>query len=303
MSATVEERTTEETQAAETQETQTQETETQTTETQEADAAKTTEPEKVEIGAEELRKMQQAQADYKGLEEKFTRLKGVAGRQSKEIAAGKAAQPEEGEEKPEPRKTRRRPAEFKPDEEGRVTYRGVEMELAEAEMRRDDDEERRNITARLDADDKRRKDDESAQLAQDEENATLKVRKQVVDVGVQSAMATLKIEDEETAAVAEFMVDSMLRATAAERKTPFETMDADGLTAMLTEEVVPAMERILSFRHREQTKENEDYRTSHPGKTGGAPGVPVDKLPSQMTEEERLKFYEAKSAEHAGGAT
>jgi hypothetical protein len=247
--------------------------------------------------------MQQAQTNYEDLQKEHARLKGVAGRQAKEIAAGKAAEPGDGEAPPEPRVTRRRPAEFTIDDEGMTTYRGVRMEVAEAEMRRDDDQERRSLKAWQDAEDQRREDAEAAQLARAEADATHKVRQEVAEVGVKTAMAVLKIEDEPTADVAGFMVDAMLRATAAERNTPLEALDGDALSAILKDDVLPAVEMILGFRHRAQAEDNQQHRAAHPGQTGGTPGVPGPKLPSEMTEAERMRAFEQVSQKYDGSAT
>lgn len=258
------------------------------------DGDSTPEPEQVTISAENLRELERVRKEWE-------RTKPVLGKQAEEITRLKE---EKGEVEPEPapRRTRTTPAKLTADEDGMVTYDGRRMEIEHAEELRSRDERLRGVEARLDADDQRREGADKAQRERAQQKADMEVRQSVADTYTKAGVDFLKVGDEKVAAAASKHVEAHLWVEAAERGVPLEDLTPDELLD-ITKAATAETELMLGYRHREQDADNDKYRTDHPGKTAGAPGVPTDRLPKDMTPEEKLRAFEAVSQAHSTGAT
>jgi len=277
MSATPEVTPTVETKPEATVTTPTVETTPTTPTTPEATVTPTPEDTGVQISTADLRGLQQAKTERDAVQKEVARLKGVAGKQAAEITRLKTVQPAPTED---------------PDVDPQV----------DPQVSKVYDDRLATLEAKIQADEQRRTEEETQRQDSLEQDAILKVREKTVEVGVKAGMARLKITDPKVAAVAAFTLDGMLRAVAADDGTPLEEMDGAALTVKLTE-ILPEIEAMLGYRVGEQAATNDVHRTTLPSTKGGAPGVTTGKLPSQMSEVERLKYYEEISAKHDGRAS
>jgi hypothetical protein len=268
-----------------------------------ADAAPAAEeaPKAIEIDPDDIRALDRQKAAYdqiaeenKRLKESEARLKGVAGKQAREITRLK------------------QPARVEAEDYGEEAPEAEEEEFAEdaATLRRRPttakgqeryDEALARVNARLDEMESQQRTAAEAARETREREAFFTLEQGTADTGVKAGMAYLNITDPEVADVSSFVLDAMLKSVARERGVSLASLGQSGLTEAL-QEILPSVESILGYRHRAQAADNEQYRALHPTKTTGAPGVTAGRLPAQMSQAERDRLYGSIAAKHDGSA-
>lgn len=269
-------------------------------------------PPELELDKDSLETLREAQAELarerelrQKAEQNVARMKGIAGKQAREITRtkeGRFVSSTEEDEDAEPARqsrtqSRRAEAEHpfgEPDEDGYVLYHGMKVseEWAKRDAARDGVA---NELAELRAE--REAERQAAQDAR-EKQATEAAETAVCDTAIRTGLTNLGIaDDKEISDFAGFVLDQAFRATAAEQGLAIDGMNGKQITAVL-KEILPEVDRLLGYRPKAQQRGNEQYRSKFPTKPGGAPGVTTGKKWSEMTEAEKIAYSADVSRRH-----